>query len=825
MTMRGRARASRTALALLALVAACTPPGPSSNAGLNAGRQVELTASAAAVQSASVAVVEDEVAPVEPAIDPKTAVKKWLDDPRLAEAKTELALDHYLTAARAAHKARMAEKIGADAAAVSYLEGVLYLKGGAPDAAYDAFLACADHADAGSLAPYARLRATELAASLGKYETALKHAAKIDDKVVPRMAIDAATIESLARAGTAEDARPVAKRMFFDAPTTGGGARQPGWAIQALRVAKSLSLRPTVEHARLGIEITDRVRFEAPRGRGSSEADKLMDDLVGRLPRDEQKKYRDLSDDEQIDRGRRLADSDQAKRATTMLDKIAKRLKDKIVPPKTACALGIARGKALGGVKRKREAYDALEAAASVCEGEALSDALMNGGRAAARAKLGTEAASLFGRFEAAFPTSPLADDARLEAAKALLDSGDAARFRSLLGSIEKDYPAGDKLGDALFALALEAMERNAWAEARPALEKGSKLGAERVYTRAGRFDYFLGRALEQTGDSAGARAAYEKALTSAPLYFYASLAAARLEQLAPGRPQALFGELLGAKTRSVSGVPASMATDARVDGALRLAGLQDAKGVGHALAALGLKDHTAQPPYYLFGARLLAAAGDAQAAHALLRTARERDFGKDRFDCELLASELPRPGDAREAWELSFPKMFPAEVEIASKEAGVPPLFIQAIMREESAFLPRALSVADARGLLQVIPATGSRMARTLGMKYTDELMYEPGPNLRVGAAYLRGLRRRFAASLPLAVAGYNAGPGAPDSWIEDRPSWDLDLWVERIPYLETRNYVKRVWASYFAYEVLYGSGALQEIVAVPAKVPASKS
>lgn len=813
-------------LALPALFAACTPPGPSPSAGQRAA----LTAASAAASGSSDEVTPpapiQEPAPAEPGIDVKSAVKIWLDDARLSEVKAELALDHLLTAARAAHKARVAEKVGADAAAMSYLEGVLYLKGGAPDAAYEAFVSCADHPDAGALAPYARLRATELAASLGKHETALKHAAKIDDKAVPRMAIDAATIESLARAGSAEEARPVARRMFFDAPTTGGGARQPGWAIQALRVAKSLSLRPTIEHARLGIEITDRVRFEAPRGRGSSEADKLMDDLVGRLPREEQERHRKPSDDEQIDRGRRLADSDQSKRAATLLDKIAKRLKDKSIPAKTACALGIARGKALGGVKRKREAYDALEAAASVCEGEALSEALMNGGRAAARAKLGTEAASLFGRFEAAFPSSPLADDARLEAAKAVLDSGDAARFRTLLASFDKDYPAADKLGDALFALAVEAMERSAWAEARSTLEKGAKLGTERVYTRAGRFDYFLGRALEQTGDSAGARAAYEKALRSAPLYFYASLAAARLEQLAPGRPKALFGELLGTPTtRSVSGVPEARSKDVRVEGALRLAGLQDAKGVGHALAALGVKDHTAEPPFYLFGARLLALAGDAQAAHALLRTARERDFGKDRFDCELLASELPRPGDPREAWELSFPKMFTAEVDIAAKETGVPPLFIQAIMREESAFLPRALSVADARGLLQVIPATGSRMARTLGLKYTDELMYEPGPNLRVGAAYLRGLRKRFAASLPLAVAGYNAGPGAPDAWLEDRPAWDLDLWVERIPYLETRNYVKRVWASYFAYEVLYGDGALREIVAVPAKVPASKS
>jgi soluble lytic murein transglycosylase len=147
------------------------------------------------------------------------------------------------------------------------------------------------------------------------------------------------------------------------------------------------------------------------------------------------------------------------------------------------------------------------------------------------------------------------------------------------------------------------------------------------------------------------------------------------------------------------------------------------------------------------------------------------------------------------------------------------------AISREESAFLPKALSVADARGLMQVIPPTGSGLARRLGIKWKADTLFDPSANTRIGARYLAGLRTQFSTALPLAFAGYNAGPGAPKKWLEERPGWDFDLWVENIPYTETRNYVKRVLSSVFAYQVLYGEThgetQLGEIANCPLAVP----
>ena len=198
------------------------------------------------METAGVAAAADapvlEAVPIdaEPPLDLDKAVVSWRLDPRLAEVERELAAGKPLAAARAASAARgAAEKAGAaagDRARLAYLEGLLFAKAGVPDVALDAFKASADLG--GPLAPYALLRATELAAQLGKHDAALALAAKIDAGAVTRARLDAATIESLARAGSAEDARKAAARLFSTQ-----GQRPWGWASMALRVAKALAKR------------------------------------------------------------------------------------------------------------------------------------------------------------------------------------------------------------------------------------------------------------------------------------------------------------------------------------------------------------------------------------------------------------------------------------------------------------------------------------------------------------------------------------------------------------------------------------------------------
>ena len=125
--------------------------------------------------------------------------------------------------------------------------------------------------------------------------------------------------------------------------------------------------------------------------------------------------------------------------------------------------------------------------------------------------------------------------------------------------------------------------------------------------------------------------------------------------------------------------------------------------------------------------------------------------------------------------------------------------------MREESGYRPGVVSVSGARGLLQLMPATAERVAREsrIGEFSADDL-FEPRVNIRLGSDYLAGLLRRFEGRASAAIGSYNAGPHVVARWIEARPGED-DVWVEEIPYDQTRGYVKRVLRSVQAYRVLY--------------------
>ncbi|WP_229658076.1 lytic transglycosylase domain-containing protein [Blastomonas marina] len=135
----------------------------------------------------------------------------------------------------------------------------------------------------------------------------------------------------------------------------------------------------------------------------------------------------------------------------------------------------------------------------------------------------------------------------------------------------------------------------------------------------------------------------------------------------------------------------------------------------------------------------------------------------------------------------------------------------VHAISRQESEFATKALSHANAYGLMQLIPGTAQDTARNLGVTYSrNALLEDPQYNMRLGNAYFAQLMDRFGGSYPLALVGYNAGPGRAIQWIERNGdprkgeiSWEE--WIEKIPFFETKNYVQRVLGNAVAYEQLY--------------------
>ncbi len=122
------------------------------------------------------------------------------------------------------------------------------------------------------------------------------------------------------------------------------------------------------------------------------------------------------------------------------------------------------------------------------------------------------------------------------------------------------------------------------------------------------------------------------------------------------------------------------------------------------------------------------------------------------------------------------------------------------AVARQESGFDPKARSRSGARGIMQVMPGTAKVTAQAAGVSYNlSRLSNERDYNARIGQCYLAQLLERFDGSYPLAIAGYNAGPGRVSRWLKefgDPRKGEIDLidWIERIPFRETRNYVQRV-------------------------------
>ena len=192
--------------------------------------------------------------------------------------------------------------------------------------------------------------------------------------------------------------------------------------------------------------------------------------------------------------------------------------------------------------------------------------------------------------------------------------------------------------------------------------------------------------------------------------------------------------------------------------------------------------------------ARLLYGLGDFGGAYRLASA---------QFQPELTQAPSPQ---TRHLFRLAYPDAHANLVQAAARAYAVSPLLVLAIMRQESAFDEQARSWASARGLMQLIPATGRRIAQALQEDdYTDARLPEPARNVRYGAWYLGQLVEKFEGNLVLAIASYNAGPRAVQRWVDARAGAETDVFVEDIPFRETRHYVKSVLANLAVYARLY--------------------
>jgi soluble lytic murein transglycosylase len=658
------------------------------------------------------------------------------------------------------------------------------------------------------LAPYARLALAREAVRRGRLDEGSSLLGKIPDELGNARDVPLLRAEISERRDQCDVALPILRAHLASAP------KPPRWPEIATRAARCL-LRPgaTPEQAEEALRLARRVSISAPTTPFAGTANSQISLALAALPPDARLRLSLPSADEQVDRAQAFFDAGQ----TAAADAAAKTLEASFTELErgsdAGCRLALLVANVRVKQKQKPKAADAFQIAIDRCQGEARTTALFQGGKASRTAGRAPEAQARFERLEQEAPSHRLADDARLKGAEAARLANDEPRFVAALEKMDEAFPAGDMVSDGLFALALHRIGKNDWAGALSTLERAEKARPrERDYRAAGRTTYFRARALAATGQKDAARLAYTKVVTDYPYTYYMLFAMARLGELDPALAEATRKEAEAKEepgTIAVTDVPA-LHTDgfARAVELVRQGQIEEAKGE---LSALGLYGKDAENDAQWITAVLFGNAGAVTLSHAVPR-------GK-------LAAWLDHypTGRYRKAWEVAYPRPYLDTVTEETKRAGIPLSLAYAIMREESAFDPQVASPAKAFGLMQLILPTAKTMATRRGIPVSVDLLRTPETNVALGCQYLGALRGRFPDCPMLAIPSYNAGPGAPERWLRERPGEDLDLFVERIPYEETRNYTKRVLGSYAAYLALYEPALLPEVLRLPLRARAT--
>jgi len=733
-----------------------------------------------------------------------------LDDPRLLLARERVQARDDSAAAREVERVQAEVSLDATASCQwSFVAGRLHLAAGEASDAAVAFERASKGEDAGGacpLASYALLREAQALARLGRYDEALAAARAVGGDLAARDEAKSVLADALASRGDRASAVPLWRALL-----TVPGARPASsrWAEVAVRLAAALlegadgSLR--AHAAEEAFDLATRVLVEAP-----TTIERL--DVIGLRARAAAlasgRLALPLTFDQRARQAQAWLDALQPKRAREVAEAVLKAVSrgDKLYR-EAACKAAVVAAQAMPRGQAEASAA-AWGVAMARCDGDdALATALYSGGKASASAQRYDEAIARFAKVEALFPRHRLADDARLRAALVLHEEGDDARSQAMLESLPDAYPDGDMRGEALFRVALARLVAGDLDAARAPLDRCVIVSRDdRGAGLGGRAAYFRARLAELAGEANDAKSRYAALITDEPLTYYMLLAYARLHAIdaalaRSARDAAVAREQAGPFVMHDHPEFASPGFNRF----LRLLEVGETDAARREAADAGLLAEAVDPEVLWTVAWLYDRAGAPDVGHAFVR---------GRLDYR---THWPS-GRWRLAWEAAFPRAWEPIVASESDSSRIPAPLTWAVMREESAFNPDAHSVANAIGLMQLLVGTAQQLARGTPLAADEDSLRRPPVAIALGTRLLASLRASFPGRPGLAIAAYNGGSGSVRRWLADRGRDDFDVFVERIPFDETRAYVKRVLASEAAYAYLYAPDVLEEVFALPA-------
>ncbi len=469
-------------------------------------------------------------------------------------------------------------------------------------------------------------------------------------------------------------------------------------------------------------------------------------------------------------------------------------------PSATKPELGHQRAMALFKARNYPEAAKAFQAAARG-SGKAGHDGeeWFYAARSLARSERDDDAIKSYVTVATRYARTTWGEKAQYQAARLYLQNGRFAEATKAYTTYLTAYKKGPSRDDAEYERALAQLSSG---EA-PAARKSLSDQAHRASgDEAAKLHELEGVAALRAGDKAGATAIWTELSRNAPFSWAALTSRARLASVGAPVPPLIEPALTGGAGKLTPKLPPAPSLLASI-------GLD-----GDAETRLLAGEREASAPY----------AGREGEALCDLYGQLSRAKRRYRVGINLVsASYLQRaPGESdRWTWDCLYPRPFAAGVRPLESEHGLPTGLLHALMRQESGFDPAIVSPASAVGLMQLMPSTAKQAAGEMAIDYDPDRLTSPDFNLRVGAFYLNKLFKMFQSQVVLASAAYNAGPKAVSHWVIAGADNDVDLWVARIPYDETRTYVARVSQNLARYQWL--SGGEGAVTPLPLALPAS--
>ncbi len=662
------------------------------------------------------------------------------------------------------------------------------LRGDAFDEAQKAFALLAE--SDGLFKDYANLYAAEAAFRAARYPEAVTHAARVEPKSVPHRSASLILARALVQSGDA-DKGVRALRAFADAFNGHNDASTARVELaRALHKAGKNTEAATLLH---------RIRIEEPLWSGLDAAfAELETAVMAKLPKKERAAItrREPKDWVTEHRARFRAHDSQ-----DVIDGLQKRILEWKKSSSERCEGLFLVANSYTKLRKHSDSTAWYERLAAECKGDShYMRGLYKGGKGYWNAGKRDDAYRFFERLWSEFPKHSYADDAMYFGSRVLSEQGKIKEARKLVDRQVQTYPDGDMASDAHWLFVREHLQKKEYAEAIAYVDRLRDTGERDLYSQ-GRLAYFRARALQLAGKGTEARAAYGEVVRQHPMGYYALYALNRLADMVDKAGKDVCSIADGALCKAIEatagqpiGVDPALATDI----AFRrgTAFLQVSLDGFAQLEFNRLRSKVGKDPEKMWTlAALLDAAGAYPYSHDIAR--------RDIEDWE--TSYPDRASSPR--WHVGYPAPFAESVNKWADKRGLPPELIWGIMREESGFNPRIRSWAGAIGLMQVMPSTAENAARKDNFKgFSTSLLTNPDDALRVGTAYLDELGNDSGNHPVLMISGYNGGWGNVGKWLKAPDSRDLDLWVEDIPYGQTRNYTKRVLRSMWIYSWMYG-------------------